>query len=169
MSGCWPPSGSPGANGEMALRRRFSTGCLLARVGVGPRWGANLNTCQVSASDDWRPLYWETTTMPRTTERLLHWTHSNPRTPVRRLCECVRPRCVRRGRHVLADDFGPGDASAADGSRPGRSAISWRWAGAGGVVFLALGVWYLSSAWGRFHGSAYVVIAGPLCPGGSLV
>jgi hypothetical protein len=41
-------------------------------------------------------------------------------------------------------------------------AISWRWGWAGGFVFLALGAWYLVTSWGRFHGSTYLVIAGPL-------
>jgi glucose-6-phosphate-specific signal transduction histidine kinase len=41
-------------------------------------------------------------------------------------------------------------------------AISWRWGWAGGLVFLALGAWYLATSWGQFHWSAYVVIAGPL-------
>jgi hypothetical protein len=41
-------------------------------------------------------------------------------------------------------------------------AISWRWGWAGGLVFLALGAWYLVGTWGRFHWSAYVVISGPL-------
>jgi hypothetical protein len=44
----------------------------------------------------------------------------------------------------------------------GALAISWRWGWAGGLVFLALGSWYLVTSWGRFHWSAYVVIAGPL-------
>jgi hypothetical protein len=44
----------------------------------------------------------------------------------------------------------------------GALAISWRWGWAGGLVFLALGAWYLVTSWGRFHWSAYVVIAGPL-------
>jgi hypothetical protein len=41
-------------------------------------------------------------------------------------------------------------------------AVSWRWAWAGGLLFLAAGVWYLIGTWGRFHWSAYAVIAGPL-------
>ena len=44
----------------------------------------------------------------------------------------------------------------------GALAISWRWGWAGGLVFLALGAWYLVTSWGRLHWSAYVVIAGPL-------
>lgn len=41
-------------------------------------------------------------------------------------------------------------------------AISWRWGWAGGLVFLALGAWYLAMTWGRFHWSAYALIASPL-------
>lgn len=40
--------------------------------------------------------------------------------------------------------------------------ISWRWGWAGGLVFLALGAWYLATSWGRFPWSTYVVIAGPM-------
>jgi hypothetical protein len=47
-------------------------------------------------------------------------------------------------------------------------AISWRWEAVGGLVFIALGAWYLISAWGRFHWSAYLVIAGPLVLLGAL-
>jgi len=41
-------------------------------------------------------------------------------------------------------------------------AIAWRWEGVGGILFIALGVWYLIMFWGRFHWSAYMVISGPL-------
>src|SRR5436190_22304261 len=41
-------------------------------------------------------------------------------------------------------------------------AISWRWEWIGGVLFPALGLFYLVSFWGRFLWSVYVVIAGPL-------
>lgn len=41
-------------------------------------------------------------------------------------------------------------------------AVSWRWEWVGGLVFTALGVLYLATAWGRFHWSAYAVISGPL-------
>jgi hypothetical protein len=44
-------------------------------------------------------------------------------------------------------------------------AIPGRWWWAGGLVFLALGAWYVLGTWGRFHWSAYVVIAGPLLLG----
>jgi len=40
--------------------------------------------------------------------------------------------------------------------------IAWRWEGVGGILFIALGVWYLIMFWGRFHWSAYMVISGPL-------
>jgi hypothetical protein len=44
----------------------------------------------------------------------------------------------------------------------GALAISWRWAWVGGILFPALGSWYLVTSWGRFHWSSYAVIAGPL-------
>jgi hypothetical protein len=44
----------------------------------------------------------------------------------------------------------------------GVVAISWRWAWAGALLSLALGAWYVIGLWGRFHWSAYAVIAGPL-------
>jgi hypothetical protein len=44
----------------------------------------------------------------------------------------------------------------------GTLAISWRWGWAGGLLFLALGAWYVLGTGGRFHWSAYFVIAGPL-------
>jgi hypothetical protein len=47
-------------------------------------------------------------------------------------------------------------------------AVSWRWEWVGGVLFPALGVFYLVTCWGRFHWSAYVVIAGPLFLVGAL-
>jgi hypothetical protein len=40
--------------------------------------------------------------------------------------------------------------------------VAWRWEWAGGILFVALGVLYLAMAWGRFHWTAYLVIAGPL-------
>ena len=39
---------------------------------------------------------------------------------------------------------------------------AWRWEPVGGILFVALGIAYLVTAWGRFHWSAYVVISGPL-------
>jgi hypothetical protein len=41
-------------------------------------------------------------------------------------------------------------------------AISWRWEWVGGIMFIALGVLYLVTSWGRFHWSAYLLISGPL-------
>ena len=41
-------------------------------------------------------------------------------------------------------------------------AVSWRWERIGAILFMALGIWYLLTAWGRFHWSAYAVISGPL-------
>jgi hypothetical protein len=41
-------------------------------------------------------------------------------------------------------------------------ALSWRWEWIGGVLFIALGAWYLIALWGRFHWSAYLAISGPL-------
>jgi len=41
-------------------------------------------------------------------------------------------------------------------------AFSWRWAWVGGVLFTALGMFYLVAFWGRFHWSAYALISGPL-------
>ncbi|MBK7406691.1 MAG: hypothetical protein IPL49_11840 [Saprospirales bacterium] len=40
--------------------------------------------------------------------------------------------------------------------------LAWRWEWVGTVVFLALGIAYLITTWGRFHWSAYVVISGSL-------
>ena len=41
-------------------------------------------------------------------------------------------------------------------------AVSWRWEWVGGVVFPALGLFYLVRFWGRFHWSTYALLAGPL-------
>jgi len=41
-------------------------------------------------------------------------------------------------------------------------ALSWRWEWIGGVLFIALGAWYLVAVWGRFHWSVYLAISGPL-------
>jgi hypothetical protein len=46
--------------------------------------------------------------------------------------------------------------------------IAWRWERVGGLLFLGLGVLYLVLSWGRFHWSAYAVIAGPALLIGSL-
>jgi hypothetical protein len=40
--------------------------------------------------------------------------------------------------------------------------FSWRWEWIGGVLFPALGLFYLVHFWGRFHWSAYALISGPL-------
>jgi hypothetical protein len=47
-------------------------------------------------------------------------------------------------------------------------ALSWRWDWVGGVVFPGLGIFYLVAFWGRFHWSAYALIAGPLFLVGTL-
>ena len=41
-------------------------------------------------------------------------------------------------------------------------ALSWRWEWVGGVIFPALGAFYLIFFWGRFHWSAYAIISGSL-------
>ncbi|MBI3416462.1 MAG: hypothetical protein HY043_14295 [Verrucomicrobia bacterium] len=41
-------------------------------------------------------------------------------------------------------------------------AIAWHREWVGAVVYVALGVLYLLTAWGRFNWSAYVMIPGPL-------
>jgi hypothetical protein len=41
-------------------------------------------------------------------------------------------------------------------------AVAWRWEALGGILFIALGAWYLIGAWGRFHWSTYLVISGPV-------
>ena len=46
--------------------------------------------------------------------------------------------------------------------------IAWRWEVAGGILFIALGAWYLLDTWGRFHWSAHLFISGPLFLTGSL-
>jgi hypothetical protein len=40
--------------------------------------------------------------------------------------------------------------------------VSWRWEWVGGLLFPALGTFYLIAFWGRFHWSAYVIISGSL-------
>ncbi len=40
--------------------------------------------------------------------------------------------------------------------------IAWRWEWVGALFFPGIGIWYLLTAWGRFHWSVYLVIAGPL-------
>ena len=41
-------------------------------------------------------------------------------------------------------------------------ALSWRWEMFGGLLFPALGAFYLVAFWGRFHWSAYLIISGSL-------
>jgi len=41
-------------------------------------------------------------------------------------------------------------------------ALSWRWEMVGGLLFPALGVFYIVAFWGRFHWSVYAIISGSL-------
>jgi len=41
-------------------------------------------------------------------------------------------------------------------------AVTWRWEWIGGILFPALGAWYVCAFWGRFPWSVYVIMAGPL-------
>jgi hypothetical protein len=47
-------------------------------------------------------------------------------------------------------------------------AVAWYREWVGGIVFIALGVWYVVSVWGRFPLTTYLVIAGPLVLVGAL-
>ena len=40
--------------------------------------------------------------------------------------------------------------------------VSWRREWIGGILFIALGIFYVVWAWGRFHWAAYAFISGPL-------
>lgn len=40
--------------------------------------------------------------------------------------------------------------------------ITWRWEWVGGILFPALGIFYLVWAWGKFPWSVYLIISGPL-------
>lgn len=40
--------------------------------------------------------------------------------------------------------------------------ISWRWEWIGGILFLALAVFYVIWAWGRFPLSVYFLMSGPM-------
>jgi hypothetical protein len=40
-------------------------------------------------------------------------------------------------------------------------AVAWRWEWVGGILFAALGIFYIISMWGRFPWSVYLVIAVP--------
>jgi hypothetical protein len=41
-------------------------------------------------------------------------------------------------------------------------AIAWRWEWIGAILFVALGVWYIIMAWGKFELTTYLLISGPL-------
>jgi len=41
-------------------------------------------------------------------------------------------------------------------------AVAWRWEWIGALLFVALGVWYVIMAWGKFDWITYLLIAGPL-------
>ena len=47
-------------------------------------------------------------------------------------------------------------------------AIAWRWEWIGAILFVALGVGYVITAWGRFEWTTYLLIAGPLFLVGAL-
>jgi len=40
--------------------------------------------------------------------------------------------------------------------------IAWRWEWVGGILFIALGIWYIIAFWGRFILISYIMISGPL-------
>jgi hypothetical protein len=44
--------------------------------------------------------------------------------------------------------------------------IAWRWEAVGGMLFIALGVWYVVTTWGHFNW--HLVISGPLSVIGGL-
>ena len=41
-------------------------------------------------------------------------------------------------------------------------AFSWRWEWIGGILFIALGILYIITVWGKFVLSVYFLISGPL-------
>jgi hypothetical protein len=41
-------------------------------------------------------------------------------------------------------------------------AIAWRWEWIGAILFVALGIWYIIMAWGKFDWITYLLISGPL-------
>ena len=41
-------------------------------------------------------------------------------------------------------------------------AVTWRWEWVGGLLFPALGAFYIIAFWGRFHWSAYAILSGSL-------
>ena len=47
-------------------------------------------------------------------------------------------------------------------------ALAWRWEWVGGILFPALGAFYIFAFWGRFPWGTYAIIAGPLCVVGAL-
>jgi hypothetical protein len=40
--------------------------------------------------------------------------------------------------------------------------VSWHWEWVGGILFIALGIFYDISFWGRFYWTVYLVMSGPL-------
>ena len=47
-------------------------------------------------------------------------------------------------------------------------AFTWRWEWIGGLLFPALGAFYIVAFWGRFHWSAYLILSGSLFVLGAL-
>jgi hypothetical protein len=41
-------------------------------------------------------------------------------------------------------------------------ALTWRWEWVGGLLFPALGIFYIVAFWGRFHWFVYVILSGSL-------
>ena len=41
-------------------------------------------------------------------------------------------------------------------------AAAWRWEWIGGLLFPALGIFYIAAFWGRFHWSVYLLFSGSL-------
>ena len=44
----------------------------------------------------------------------------------------------------------------------GATLIAWRWEVIGGVIFAALGIWYIGLAWGKFDWITGLIVAGPV-------
>ena len=40
--------------------------------------------------------------------------------------------------------------------------VAWRWEWIGTIVFISLGIFYVIWTWGRFAGTTYILMAGPL-------
>jgi hypothetical protein len=100
--------------------------------------------------------------MQRTTERLLRWT---PRVLALLFAAFVSVFAL----DVFSEGYTFGQTIVAlmmhlipTALVLGALAFAWRWPSAGGIVFFALAAWYVVGTWGRFHWSAYAVIAGPL-------